>query len=239
MILAACRSGRVVPCLVGFRVLLFRARYIAVALSVSGGMLVACGRQVGQPSTQGVPPQVTRPLSPTPTTPSAAPDAMSQPLDTRGRLSRPSKLTVAKQVGRGALFASPADGNEWPEHCRVRRKCPPVEPLKRCIRPMAAVDAFHLGEVREGDRVVVRGPLWIGGTRSTTAAICAPNECCNVVDASVAVGALILGEEPRCFGDNSGVCCSVPAFGQNVIATGVIRPIFSRWTLVSPNLCVE
>lgn len=103
---------------------------------------------------------------------------------------------------------------------------------------MHTVDAFRLDGVREGDRVVVRGPLWIGGPMISTKVDCPPNHCCNNFGATVTIGALVL-EQAGCVGDDSAVCCSVPAFGENVIATGVVKRIDSEWTLVSPVLCIE
>lgn len=103
---------------------------------------------------------------------------------------------------------------------------------------MNAVDAFQLDQVHEGDRVAVRGPLWIGGPMFSTKVECSPNNCCNEFGATVTIGALAL-EKAGCVGDDSAVCCSVPAFGQNVIATGVVKLIESEWTLVSPDLCID
>lgn len=177
-------------------------------------------------------------LSSSPTERGVARAAMSQDAAVGVPAPRLPELTVAKPVGGGALLAFPAKGSEWPQHCQVRRQCPPVEPIKPCIRPMAAVDAFRLDQFRDGDRVVVRGPLWIGAPMFSTMVKCARNQCCNRVGGPVSVGALFL-QELGCVGDNSGVCCTVPAFGQDVIATGVVKLIESEWTLVSPNLCVE
>lgn len=209
--------------------LLLRARHIAVALSVAGVMFFSCSRRVGKPSTEGVR---------TSAKPSDTLSATSQPLGVRMPESRPSQLIVAKQVGRSAVLEFPKRGTEWPEHCQSRRQCPSVEPIKHCIRPINAVDAFRLDQVRGGDRIAVRGPLWIGGPMFSTKAKCRNNNCCNQFGATVSVGALSL-RDSGCVGDDSGVCCNVPAFGQNVIATGVVKLIESVWTLTSPDLCVE
>jgi hypothetical protein len=150
----------------------------------------------------------------------------------------PSNLTVAKQVGRSAVLPSSQSSREWPNHCQIHRECPPVAALKRCLGSRYALDAFRVASLREAERVVVRGPLWIGGPLISTKVKCRDGGCCNSFGATITVGSIVL-DGVGCTGDDSQVCCTAPAFGQVVTASGVVRLVDSEWTLLSPELCVQ
>jgi hypothetical protein len=153
--------------------------------------------------------------------------------------ARPIDLVVAKQVGRSAVLPSSKSGSEWTKYCQIHRECPPVSALKRCSRSGPALDAFRVEGLREGERVVVRGPLWIGGSLISTLKKCSQSyRCCNRVGATITVGSIVV-DGVGCTGDDSEVCCTAPAFGQIVTASGVVRLIGSEWTLHSPELCVD
>lgn len=77
-------------------------------------------------------------------------------------------------------------------------------------------------------------------------ALTAPSVCPDSGDASVLVASgnenLIL-DGSWCYGDSSRTCCSLPVFGQAVIASGVLSWRESRasaregWVLKDPEVC--
>jgi hypothetical protein len=46
--------------------------------------------------------------------------------------------------------------------------------------------------------------------------------------------------DARCGGDESRLCCELPAYGQFVVVTGTLMPPSSKrwWTLANPQICV-
>jgi hypothetical protein len=100
-----------------------------------------------------------------------------------------------------------------------------------------------------GERVSVRGALGLAlGGISFVA--CRKDTCCNGRNLEVFVGGLPNGvrlEGLLCGGDESRVCCPVPAFGQTVVATGKIVDEHEgsvterggRWALAEATLCTE
>ena len=73
---------------------------------------------------------------------------------------------------------------------------------------------------------------------------CEPGQCCNretrplVVaedGAGAAEGLRLDGVD--CRGDESRMCCTAPAFGQAVIATGKLVGNYTGWSLMAPELC--
>jgi len=110
-----------------------------------------------------------------------------------------------------------------------------------------------------GGVVRVRGALGVGPLydapsvadlemQNKSAHKCDPaTECCKWTWSPVLVGgpdgALSI-EHRSCFGDESRACCNAPAYGQNVIASGVLVPEqrYIRtvgWRLVNVTLCEE
>lgn len=98
----------------------------------------------------------------------------------------------------------------------------------------------------------MEGPLLVVGARST-AMWCGGSfgvyGCCNGDKADV-----VVGDPPRgyfltlphyCSGDDSRLCCTAPAFGQEVVAIGKLVPPRSdiprerkRWHLRDVDLCL-
>ena len=137
--------------------------------------------------------------------------------------ARPVDLIVAKQVGRSAVLPSSESGTEWTKDCQIHKSVLRSRALKRCTRSRDALDAFRVAGLREGERVVVRGPLWIGGPLISTKKKCSRSySCCNSVGATITVGSIVV-DGVGCTGDDSEVCCTAPAFGQVVTAGGAVR----------------
>jgi hypothetical protein len=90
----------------------------------------------------------------------------------------------------------------------------------------------------------VRGRLGLIGWASSTAKGCIKETCCNMV--SVPVGLFDDGDsfvaiaDARCGGDESRLCCELPAYGQFVVVTGTLMPPYSKrwWTLANAEICV-
>jgi hypothetical protein len=63
-------------------------------------------------------------------------------------------------------------------------------------------------------------------------------------DTGIGQGSIVLGDgEPPlsllgydCTGDESRLCCNLPAFGQTVVATGTLGRT-NEWFLTDPTIC--
>lgn len=181
-----------------------------------------------------------------------------------GRDARPQPpppLSVATQIGNAAALDLPApDGSSWDDACGVHRACAqPTPALPVCAGDLTAVPWAELeakADALADKPVSVRGPLSLGwlrrgpGSKSIPSrgmvarrAECAPGECCRRDPVAIAVGGgrdeLELGSL-ACAGDDSRRCCNAPAFGQSVIASGVLaRTRDHRWMLKSPRVCAQ
>jgi hypothetical protein len=152
----------------------------------------------------------------------------------------------------------------WADACRIRRGCSVVpEPLPTCAprikardwpQLLATVPKALLGKVvrvrgRLGVGPVFRGPWWIPlADQVSPAPAPAPgaNSCGDRAEAPVVLQgrkALVL-EALSCSGDDSRLCCDAPAYGQSVVATGVLQlsptqGADSAWTLAAVKLCAD
>jgi hypothetical protein len=155
--------------------------------------------------------------------------------------------------GRWASLDDPDYDPQLVSHrCLVHRPCAPIAPLPACekgIQPIegSALQAYPLAA--RGERVSVRGALGLalGGI---TFAACNKDTCCNGRNLKVFVGGIPNGarlEGLLCGGDESRVCCPVPALGQTVVATGKLVDEYERkvkelgghWALAEATLCTE
>jgi hypothetical protein len=163
-------------------------------------------------------------------------------------------MTFATRLGNAAVVDR-LDPKTSSRHCRVARPCKPVVPLERCPAGIAPLDATALNAlvpVEIGATISVRGALGLAETR-TTANLCAqtpgaPYNCCHFVSIGAFVGDIPNGarlDGLGCGGDESRLCCSVPAFGQPIVATGKLMPetdpglvqYGTRWRLGDVTLC--
>jgi hypothetical protein len=167
---------------------------------------------------------------------------------------------VATRSGAAAVSdAPPLAETPWAASCRIHQACTqPAAPLPACAAGGAKGEPWSALEPRAealvGKPIDVRGPLQLGwilrgrGMRSTgsqngmaTEVGCAAGLCCRSEPRPIVVGGghedLRL-DELVCAGDDSRRCCNAPAFGQTVIASGVLaRDSRHRWTLRSPRVC--
>lgn len=164
-------------------------------------------------------------------------------------------LYTAKPIGNSAVLDFAPPGGSWPSHCRAHQDCPLFAALPRCSADLHVMEAGELGAsppTRVGERLAVRGELVVGDGPGNLG-LCT-RRCCWGYMTPVFVGRpprAILLADVQCKGDESRVCCDVPAFGQSVVAVGVLQearfdatPYGVKWALggyrvASSWLCVE
>lgn len=162
---------------------------------------------------------------------------------------RPPLGDLAVIDGPGAVAAK--------TKCQLQRPCPhPVQKLPPCAgdddpgRPVAEIVAE--ANAVSGRIVHVRGALGVGALYPrpfafhSSNASCEPAvSCCEQLETPAVVGgpdgALAL-EHLGCVGDESRACCNTPAYGQPVIATGVLarkqeEGTAGGWRLVNASVC--
>lgn len=168
----------------------------------------------------------------------------------------PIAMRFATQVG-GLAVRDTRDPEKYARSCRVHSPCKPFIPLGRCPKDIRPIDASELAAfvpTALDERLSVRGRLGMGPGPGTVG-MCrqnegAPQNCCNRSSPRVFVGDIPHGARLAgltCGGDESRICCEVPAFGQVVVATGyVMNELDSmivsrggRWSLSDVVLCVE
>jgi hypothetical protein len=176
-----------------------------------------------------------------------------------GNPSAPVRIRV-DQVPDPAAPVVESPGR-WDADCRIKRPCtrtwakPP-----RCEAQPGAVPWSTLAEraaTQRGKLVRVTGSFVVG-PGGTTLAGCsrwapgqtgveppnAPTLCCNGGWAPLGLvsdGFALRLEDLECEGDESRLCCSAPADGQAIVATGVLDWEDGRgdsgWMLRDPKLC--
>lgn len=174
----------------------------------------------------------------------------------------PPSATTAPVVPMTVEFARPMKGAAVVDYldprtsgrnCQVHRACEPFAPLKPCAAGLEPIEASAFGAFVPralGERVSVRGPLGLSLSHSGFVACNQQFRCCSPTTIDVFVGRVPDGvrlEGLRCNGDESRLCCPVPAFGQVVVATGRIvnetsRSVLAhggRFMLADPILCTE
>src|SRR6185369_2431912 len=138
---------------------------------------------------------------------------------------------------------------DWQANCKIQRPCvPETKNLPTCDAQVAQrpwVDVVSEGDAVLGKEVELSGTLGLSLIKKTGSGECAPGACCHTLDMQ-----LVLVGEPTgslalrgltCSGDDSTLCCSVPADGQAVVARGRLRKLgvgASKWQLDDPTLCV-
>ena len=183
--------------------------------------------------------------SASPSNPAPPPSATTAPLG-------PMTMEFARPM-KGAAVVDHLDPRASGRNCQVHRACKPFAPLKPCVAGIEPVDASALGTFvprAVGERVSVRGPLGLTLSQSAFVACNQQFRCCSPTQIEVFVGGVPDGvrlEGLRCNGDESRLCCPMPAFGEVVVATGRIVNETSgtvlahggRFMLADPILCTE
>ncbi len=178
--------------------------------------------------------------------PPEAPAASSHPTVT-------SVPSVAEREGQTGHIDSDREP-PWAEGCMIHRPCAPLPALGRCSPNLAPVDASTIDSAppgRLGEPLAVRGPLTLLPIW-TTEVLCRPQNgvrgCCNSRGAEAMIGAFphaLALSDLGCGGDDSRLCCNVPAFGRTVVAvgkltrSGVYASQGVSWTLTGATLCEE
>jgi hypothetical protein len=200
--------------------------------------LSACneGRELGRNEPSG---------SATSSKPAPPPSATTAPVV-------PMAMEFARPMKRAAVvdyLAAEASGR----NCQVHRACKAFVPLKPCEAGIEPIEASAFGAFVPralGERVSVRGPLGLSLSRSAFVACNQQFRCCSPTTIEAFLGRVPDGvrlEGLTCYGDESRLCCPVPAFGQVVVATGRVLNETSgsvlahggRFMLADPILCSE
>jgi hypothetical protein len=161
-----------------------------------------------------------------------------------------SNLGMAADRDRAAAAAPPPAPKNWKPSCLVHRACPTKEQaLPTCEKGKSAPRWSELqfqAESMVGKTVDVTGVLGIAPTPSTSNLNnkCAPDTCCH----TLRMGMTLDGEPASlpligmsCSGDDSKLCCSVPANSQTAIAHGRLINApgagAAKWQLQDATLC--
>jgi hypothetical protein len=144
-------------------------------------------------------------------------------------------------VDAGATAPRPTSG------CLRERGCPETPAIDTCRGRMAARPVAELvaGADKLAGTAVVAGGVLVTTAPGCTRKYCGKGGCCNRCTASVALadderaqGPVLLLEGIACNGDDSRVCCDVPAGeGVGVVATGTLTQAGSGWQLTGVTLC--
>jgi hypothetical protein len=138
---------------------------------------------------------------------------------------------------------------DWQASCRIQRACAPeTKAIPTCdaqVPQRPWVDAVTEGNALLGKEVAVSGTLGLSLIKKTGSGTCAPGACCHTLDMQIVLVGEPTGSLPlrglTCSGDDSALCCSVPAEGQAVVAKGRLQKAAgsgSQWQLSEPSLCL-
>jgi len=141
------------------------------------------------------------------------------------------------------------DKNDWQASCKIQKGCEPgPQEIPTCeaqVPQRPWVDVVTEGDVLLGKEVVVSGTLGLSLIKKTGSGTCAPGACCHTLDMQIVLIGEPTGSLPlrglTCSGDDSVLCCKVPADGQAVVARGRLRKAsagVSKWQLDEPTLCL-
>lgn len=143
----------------------------------------------------------------------------------------------------------PREKKDWQPNCKIQKGCSPeAKEIPICEahaleRPW--VDVVSEGDAVLGKEVEVSGTLGLSLLKKTGSGACAPGACCHTLEMQLVLVGEPTGSLPlrglTCSGDDSALCCSVPADGQAVIARGRLQKAAtggSKWQLESPTLCL-
>jgi hypothetical protein len=159
----------------------------------------------------------------------------------------PSALRVDEKTPKKPIKSR--DKKDWQANCKIQHACTPETPeLAVCdarVTQRPWVDVVSEGDALLGKQVEVTGTLGLSLIKKTGPTACAPGACCHTLDMQIVLVGEPTGSLPlrglTCSGDDSTLCCSVPADGQAVVAKGRLRKRtdgVSKWQLDEPTLCL-
>jgi hypothetical protein len=151
------------------------------------------------------------------------------------------------QLPQAAVLDFPTPkGKTWPDSYQIHRACEkPARVIPSCPAGTSG-EAWSTLVARAptllGQAIAIRDPLVVGSWAS-----CYPfdHPGWRICYRGIAGGSLVLGQaDPplsilvsgHCSGDESRLCCNLPAFGQTVVAKGVLRRT-NEWYLDHPTIC--
>lgn len=141
------------------------------------------------------------------------------------------------------------DKRDWQANCKIQKACSPeARELPTCethVLQRPWVDVVSEGDVVLGKEVEVSGTLGLSLIKKTGSGTCAPGACCHTLEMQLVLVGEPVGSLPlrglTCSGDDSALCCSVPADGQAVVARGRLQKATaggSKWQLNDATLCL-
>ena len=156
-------------------------------------------------------------------------------------------LAAREQRKADAETKADALAKTWNASCQVHRQCPEPAPLPDCKPTMIAHEwgeLEHDADKAAGQIIEVEGPLALSPAHAPGKQKCAPGVCCHTLDMNI-----VLDGRPNalalpgftCHGDDSSLCCKVPADGQLVTAKGKLQkappgsPL--KWQLTQVTFC--
>lgn len=167
--------------------------------------------------------------------------------------AQPDFEAQAAAIARSHPSAAPAEpavpAVKWNASCQANRECKTAPlPLSACEGPRPKFtwsDVQHDGATMLGKEVSVMGNLGMTPNKAPKPGKCAPGECCHALSFTLVVdgspSALLL-DGLTCTGDDSKLCCTVPADGQEVIAKGRLKNApkgsAAKYQLADAKLCL-
>ena len=201
------------------------------SLAVAGGLGLGCESTDASDNPRPVATAKPHPAFPTPNTQEMRSDP--EPSQVRADPPPPPK---------------PRDKKDWDASCMIQRACSPEPkeiPFCDANAPQKPwSEAAAEGDALLGKAIAVSGTLGLSLTNKTGAGKCAPGVCCHKLDMQIVLVSEPGGSLPlrglTCSGDDSTLCCRVPAEGQAVIATGKLEKAggASKWQLAGAKLCL-
>jgi len=144
--------------------------------------------------------------------------------------------------------APPRDKKDWAANCKIQKGCSP-EPklLATCDASVSQrpwVDVVTQADVFLGKEVSASGTVGLTLIKKTGSGACTPGTCCHTLEMQIVLVGEPAGSLPlvglTCSGDDSAMCCAVPADGQAVVARGILKKAPGapgKWQLEKPELC--
>jgi hypothetical protein len=153
------------------------------------------------------------------------------------------------EAAANAPPAVPAPKTDWNAKCLATRGCPTKSAeIPDCAPDKRAptwTDVSSDAEKLLGKVIEVQGAIGLsgGGPRTGT---CAPNDCCHALKFGMLIDGLpdaLFLPGMTCSGDDSKICCKVPADGQVVVARGMLQRASAgagilKWQLDKVALCI-